>query len=271
MVASREDYREDYAARSRAVWSTGDYAPTSRQLEPAATRLIAHLGVGACHAVLDVAAGDGNGALAAARCGAAVTAADFSALMVDTGRRRSQRGGLEVAWVQADANGLPFVDGAFDRVASVFGMIFAAHPALAAAEAMRVTRRGGAVGLTAWAPAGYAGELFGAVRQYIPSQPGMPDFLDWGRPDRLARLFEPAGGRVEVRERKLVFRCPSWDAWASDSRAHGMAVVARQTLLPERYQAMQRTIEAVTRDHDRGQEGEVVVGADYLEVMVTRS
>lgn len=259
-------------ARSRAVWDTGDYGPTGRQLEPASERLVEALGIAPGQDVLDVAAGHGNCAVAAARRGATVTATDFAPGMVRIGLARTGQLGLPVTWREADAAVLPFADGSFDRVTSVFGAIFAPEQERVAAELARVTRAGGVVGLTAWPPDGYPARVIGAIREHgPPPPPGVPDPLDWGRPDRAIELLETAGCRVRVRRRTLTFRFPSWEAWQAGLEAHGMAVVARQNMAPDRYEALLADLRAVAEESNRGRDGAVACPAEYLEILATRT
>src|SRR5215210_254249 len=147
------DARVDVAQikeRQRAVWGAGDYRELSRMLEPVAIALCGSCAVSARQGVLDVAAGDGNFAVAAAREGAAVVASDLSPGMVERGRARTRAEGYEVEWHVADVEELPFEDGRFDCVGSVFGAMIAPRPELAAGELFRVVRPGGTVGMTAW-------------------------------------------------------------------------------------------------------------------------
>lgn len=258
-------------ARSRAVWDTGDYGPTSRQLEPASERLVEALGIGPGQDVLDVAAGHGNCAVAAARRGAAVTATDFAPGMVRIGLSRTGDLGLKVTWREADAADLPFAEASFDRVTSVFGAIFAPEQERTAAEMARVTRPGGVVGLTAWPPGGYPARVIATIRAYgPPPPPGVPDPLDWGRADRAVQLLGSAGCRVRVRRRTLTFGFPSWEAWRAGLEAHGMAVTARQRMAPDRYEALLDDLRAVAEEYNRGRDGAVACPAGYLEILATR-
>lgn len=262
---------EELRARSLAVWNTGDYEPTSRQLEPASEWLVEALGVGPGQVVLDVAAGHGNCALAAARRGARVVATDFASSMVEAGRRRTEGRGIGITWQEADAADLPFDEATFDRVTSVFGAIFAPDQTAAAAEAVRVARPGGGVGLTAWTPDGYTSRLLHIARRYSPPVPsGAPDPLDWGRPEHVAELFEPTGSSVDIRRRSLTFRYPSWEAWRASMEAHGMGVLAKQTLPAARYEAMFEEIRALTEESSYGEDGAVAFDSDYLEILVTK-
>ena len=257
--------------RSAAVWGTGDYEPTSRQLEPASEALVESLGISAGHDVLDVAAGHGNCALAAARRGARVTATDFSPAMLEAGRRRSQSAGVNVQWQEADAADLPFADGSFDRVTSVFGAIFALEQEQAAAEAVRVLRTGGRFGMTAWTPDGLTASTIAVGRRYgPPPPPGAPDPFRWGDPDEAAAIFAPFGCAVDVRRRTITFRYASWEDWAAATEGHGYAVVARQTMPAEAYAQMRDEMRAAVAAHNHAMDGGVAYDSDYVELLVTK-
>lgn len=262
---------EELKARSRKIWGTGDYGPTSRQLEPAAVSLVETLGIGPGMTVLDVAAGHGNCAVASARRGATVVATDFSPRMIEVGSARTRSAGLGFTWQEADAAALPFDDDAFDRVTSTFGAIFAPEQETVAAETVRVVRPGGAVGLTAWTPDGLMARLL-AIRTDagLPHAPDAPDPFRWGDPAAVAGLFEPLGCSVSTQRRSLTFRYPSWEQWRRDSEAHGMSSVARELMAPDAYADMRARVEAVTAEHDDGEGDTVVYDSDYLEIIVTK-
>ncbi len=262
---------EEFKARSREVWGTGDYGPTSRQLEPASQVLLDTLEVGPADRVLDVAAGHGNCALAAARRGASVVASDFSPVMLAAGEGRTAAAGVDVQWRQADAAGLPFGDGSFDAVTSVFGAIFAPEQADVAAELARVTAPGGRFGLTAWTPDGVIARMLAAGGRSEESGPDAsvddrPDPLAWGDASRVGDLFAELPCDVELTERRLQFHYPSWDVWRRDIGAHGMAVVARQTMSADDYERMLAEMRAVVEDVARVDAEGVTYDAEYLEL-----
>ena len=160
--------------RGSAFWSEGDYTHLSELVRPAAVELCDACAVSAGQEVLDVAAGDGNFALACAREGARVVAADFSPGQVERGRRRTAAEGYDVEWQLADVEDLPFADASFDCVGSVFGAMIAPRPRVVAEELFRVVRPGGTVGMTAWTPDSFFSELFTISREYAPRPPDQP-------------------------------------------------------------------------------------------------
>jgi SAM-dependent methyltransferase len=260
---------DEFKARSRTVWSVGDYSPASRQLEPASGSLIEALDIGEGMTVLDVAAGHGNCAIAAARRGATVVATDFSPRMIEVGRARTREAGLDVAWQEADAADLPFGDASFDRVTSTFGAIFAPEQQQVAAEGVRVLRPGGRLGFTAWTPDSLTVRILAISREYLPPAPAdAPDPFRWGDPGEAAALFEPHGCEVRTQRRTVTFRYASWDQWRRDSESHGMAVVLRQSMAKEEYAEMRERQQAAIAQHNSDEGDSVAFDADYLEILV---
>ena len=185
-------------ARHRAMWASGDYpSMVETFLLPLGPRLVEACGIGPGMRVLDVAAGTGNAAIPAARAGAQVTASDLTPELLAAGRSRAEFEGLELDWVEADAEHLPFEDASFDVVISAIGAMFAPHHQPTADELVRVTRRGGTIGLLNWTPEGMIGELFRTIGPFAPPPPpgAQPPPL-WGGEDHVRELF---GDRVEFR------------------------------------------------------------------------
>jgi ubiquinone/menaquinone biosynthesis C-methylase UbiE len=262
---------EELKERSRRVWGTGDYRPTSRQLEPASTMLVDALGVVAGHRVLDVGAGDGNCAMAAARRGATVHAADFAPTMVASGQQRTRAEGLQIDWWEADAADLPFDDEEFDRVTSVFGAIFAPEQEDVVAEAARVTRPGGRIGFTAWTPDSYTARLMEVTQWHGPPLPAeAPNPLRWGSAEEVEALFARTDCAVDVRRRAVAFRYDSWEDCRSAIEAHGMAVVAKQRMPADTYEQMFDDIRELIASVNHAEGDAIAYDADYLEIVATK-
>ena len=185
-------------ARHRAMWASGDYpSMVETFLLPLGPRLVEACGIGSGMRVLDVAAGTGNASLPAAAAGASVTASDLTPELLEAGRRRAEAEGLELEWVEADAENLPFEDESFEVVMSSIGAMFAPHHQEVADELIRVCRPGGTIGLLSWTPEGMIGALFRVMGPFAPPPPpgAQPPPL-WGSEDHQRELF---GDRVDLR------------------------------------------------------------------------
>jgi SAM-dependent methyltransferase len=182
-------------ARHRRMWASGDYpSMVETFLTPLGPRLVDAAGIGAGQRVLDVAAGTGNASIPAAERGAEVTASDLTPELFDAGRARAKAAGVELEWVEADAEHLPFDDAAFDVVMSAIGVMFAPHHQQAADELVRACRPGGTIALLSWTPEGMLGALFRTMGAFAPKPPpgAQPPPL-WGNEEHLAGLM---GDRV---------------------------------------------------------------------------
>jgi SAM-dependent methyltransferase len=189
--------------------------------------------------VLDVAAGDGNFALVCAREGARVVASDLSPGMVERGRARAEQEGYDVEWVEADVEALPFDDGRFDCVGSVFGAMIAPRPRVVAEELFRVVRPGGTVGMTAWTPRGFSAELFRLGRSYAPPQGDQPLSDEWSDEANVRERFDGLAARFEVERRELAWEAGSPEALVAMLGTSAPPwVAARQNLPPERWDSM---------------------------------
>jgi ubiquinone/menaquinone biosynthesis C-methylase UbiE len=224
--------------RNRLIWGLGDYGALSEALRPAAEALADACAVSAGQEVLDVAAGDGNFALACAREGASVVASDLAPGMVERGRARSEEEGYDVEWVEADAENLPFEDGRFDCVGSVFGAMIAPRPRVVAEELFRVVRPGGTVGMTAWTKEGFTAELFALGRSYAPPS-DQPLSDEWSIEENVRERFDGLAARFEIEIRKLDWHADSPDELVTMLGTSAPPwVAAKQTLPPERWESL---------------------------------
>jgi SAM-dependent methyltransferase len=221
--------------------------------------------------VLDVAAGNGNFALAAAREGAGVVASDLSERMVELGRRRSEAEGYDIEWVVADAEELPYEDGRFDCAASVFGAMFTPQPERAAAELFRVVRPGGTVGMANWVPGGMLHRQFELTRRYAPPAPeGMPEPLDWGDEEVVARRFEGLAARIEAERRGVPFRWASAEAaWDFFDGCAPTQQALRESIPEDDYAALRDDTIELFREY-AGDDGAIAVESDYLLIVARK-
>lgn len=224
-------------------WAAGDYARVADVLWPAAEEAAAAVSRG--DRVLDVAAGTGNLAIAAARRGARVTASDITPALIEQGRHRCGQEGLDVEWVEADALALPFEDGSFDVVGSVFGAIFAPDPERAAAEMFRVVRTGGRVVLTAWVPEGWNGAFMRIVGEASGLPPGVAPPPEWGIEPILRDRLAPHADALEVARGEIAWPGTTPDELLAFLEESAPPLAApRAALPPERYARLRDDLRA---------------------------
>jgi ubiquinone/menaquinone biosynthesis C-methylase UbiE len=261
------DARVDVAEikqRQRTVWGLGEYRQLSRMLEPVAHVLCDACAVSAGQEVLDVAAGDGNFAVAAAREGAAVVASDLSPGMVERGRERTLAEGFDIEWLEADAEDLPFDDASFDCVGSVFGAMIAPRPERVASELFRVVRPGGTVGMTAWTPRSFASALFDVGRKYVPPPPDMPLAKEWGDEEVVRSRFGGLAASIDFRRELLPWTVDSIAILGQRFENVPVQAAARQNLPDQQYEAMQAEQLELARQWNSAGDGSVRIEAEYL-------
>ncbi len=258
-------------AKQQATWASGDFGQIGVRLQIVGESLCEAVDVHAFERVLDVAAGNGNASLAAARRFAHVTSTDYVPSLLDQGRRRAEADRLEIAFEVADAERLPFEDATFDVALSTFGVMFAPDQERAASELLRVVRPGGRIGLASWTPDGFVGKLFDVVARFIPPPPGLRSPMAWGSEPRLVELFGP--GAVDIRtERKIcTFRYGSAEHWVDFFRAYYGPMHRAFAALDEAGQdALVEALTALADEWNRSERGALVVPGEYLEVVITR-
>ena len=194
--------------RQQATWAAGDFGRIGVQLQIVGERLCEAVDLGAADRVLDVAAGNGNASLAAARHFADVTSTDYVPALLEQGRLRAEADRLPITFQVADAEALPFDDASFDVVLSTFGVMFAPDQERAAAELVRVARPGGRIGLASWTPEGFIGQLFDLMRGFVPPPPGLRSPMEWGMETRLVELFGPSAADIRTRRQDVHLPLP---------------------------------------------------------------
>ncbi|MGT2476256.1 class I SAM-dependent methyltransferase [Paraburkholderia terrae] len=257
--------------RQQAAWSTGNYAVVGTTLQIVGENLCEALDVRAGNRVLDVAAGNGNATLAAARRYCDVTSTDYVASLLDSGRARAQAEGLPVQFQQADAEALPYADASFDIVMSTFGVMFTPDQEKAAAELVRVCKPGGRIGLANWTPESFIGQLFKTIGKYIPPPAGVKSPALWGTKTRLEELFGANARNVIATSRDFTFRYRSPEHFVDVFRTfYGPMNKAFAALEGEPQAAFLRDLMALIESRNRSNDATLVLPSEYLEVVVER-
>jgi ubiquinone/menaquinone biosynthesis C-methylase UbiE len=252
--------------RQQAAWAAGDYAVIGTTLQIVGESLCEALDLRAGQSVLDVAAGNGNATLAAARRWCDVVSTDYVGSLLERGRARAGAEGLDVRFEQADAENLPYAAKSFDAVLSTFGVMFTPNQEKAAAELVRVCKPGGKIGLANWTPAGFIGQLFKVLGSYIPPAPGLKSPMLWGTEERLRELFP--GRKVEAARRQYVFRYRSPRHWLDTFRTYyGPMNKAFGALDAGKQAALTEDLTGLATRLNRGGDS-MVVDSEYLEVIV---
>jgi ubiquinone/menaquinone biosynthesis C-methylase UbiE len=250
------------------MWASGDFAVIGTTLQIVGELLCEAIDLGAGERVLDVAAGNGNATLAAARRFAHVTSTDYVPQLLERGRGRAEAEGLDVTFEVADAEALPYPTGSFDVVLSTFGVMFAPDHAQSASELMRVCRAGGRIGLACWTPEGFLGQLFRVVAKHVPPAPGVRSPLLWGTKTHIQDLFTGSIS-IEHRFREFAFRYRSPEHFVEVFRAfYGPTHKAFLALDPNGQAALQADMIALLQASDRGGAAGLVVPGEYLETVI---
>ena len=264
----------DYAAiktRQRATWAAGDFGRVGVTLQIVGETLCEAVDVAAGERVLDVAAGNGNASLAAARRFAEVTSTDYVPALLEQGRRRAEAEGLPVTFQAADAERLPFEAGSFDVALSTFGVMFAPDQERAAAELLRVVRPGGRIGLASWTPEGFLGALFRLIATFVPPPPGVRSPMGWGSEPRIVDLFGRHASDIRTNRRTYAFRYRSPEHWVDFFRAYyGPTHKAFAALDAAGQSVLQAALVDLLRESNAHRGGALVVPAEYLEVVITK-
>jgi ubiquinone/menaquinone biosynthesis C-methylase UbiE len=256
--------------RQQAAWSSGDYAVVGTTLQIVGEELCEALDLRAGQSVLDVAAGNGNASLAAARRWCDVTATDYVPALLERARERARAERLNIAFREADAEALPFRDRSFDVVVSTFGVMFTPDQERAASELIRVTKPGGKIGLANWTPEGFIGQLFKTIGKHLPPPAGVKSPASWGTRARLAELFEPHASSIAAPERHFVFRYRSPEHWLTVFRTYYGPVLKAFGALPEQAQAaLERDLIALVGRFNEGSDNTMAVPSEYLEAVIT--
>jgi ubiquinone/menaquinone biosynthesis C-methylase UbiE len=221
--------------------------------------------------VLDVAAGNGNATLAAARRWCNVVSTDYVGALLERGRLRANADGLSVEFREADAEALPFDDASFDAVLSTYGVMFTPNQDRAAAELIRVCKHGGKIGLANWTPEGFIGQLFKTLGKHLPPPAGARSPALWGTEGRIKEMFGPSASHIRAERRNFVFRYRSPEHFVEIFKTYyGPMLKAFAALDATNQEALKRDILALINSMNRSGDGTMVVPGEYLEVIVLR-
>jgi len=258
-------------SRQRVAWSSGDYAIVGTTLQIVGERLCEAVDLRSNQRVLDVAAGNGNATLAAARRFADVVSTDYVSTLLDRGRERAKAERLVVTFQEADAENLPFAEASFDVVLSTFGVMFTPNQQRAASELIRVCRPGGKIGLANWTPEGFIGKLFKTIGKYVPPAPGVRSPALWGSKAHLDALFG-AKATVAAESKDFVFRYRSPDHWVDVFRTYyGPVVKAFEVIDPEARNALETDLYALLDEFNVAEDGTLIVPSEYLEAVIVKN
>lgn len=258
-------------SRQQVAWGSGDYAIVGTTLQMVGESLCEAVDLRAGQRVLDVAAGNGNATLAAARRFAEVVSTDYVGALLDRGRERAKADRLTVTFQEADAEALPFGDGGFDVVLSTFGVMFTPNQEKAAGELLRVCRPGGRIGLANWTPDSFIGQLFKTIGKYVPPAPGVKSPALWGTREHLQALFG-AQAAVAAETKSFAFRYRSPTHWIEVFRNYyGPVLKAFAAVEGDARIALEADIVALLDWFNVAKDGTLVAPSDYLEVVITKT
>lgn len=259
-------------AKQRVTWAAGDYAVIGTTLQWVGESLCEAMDLRSGQRVLDVAAGNGNVSLAAARRFCEVTSTDYVAALLERGRGRAAAEGHQIDFREADAEELPFADASFDAVVSTFGVMFTADHARAAREMVRVCRPGGAIGLACWTPEGFIGEMFKVNSRFVPPPPGLQPAVRWGTRAYLGEILGEGARAIHTTQREFVFRYRSPEHWLEVFRTwYGPTVKAFAAVEPARQGEFAEALLDLARRYNRAKDGTLAAPATYLETVIERA
>jgi ubiquinone/menaquinone biosynthesis C-methylase UbiE len=265
----------DFAAvktRQRAAWSSGDYAIVGTTLQIVGEALCEALDLRSGQRVLDVAAGNGNVSLAAARRWCNVISTDYVGALLTRGRERAAAERLDIEFREADVEELPFTEGSFDAVVSTFGCMFAPNPRRTASEMLRVCKSGGKIGMANWTPEGFIGQLFKTIGKHVTPPTGIESPALWGTRARITDLFGAQAATLQVESRHYAFRYRSPEHWLEIFKNYyGPVLKAFAALDAAAQPALAADLIALIGRFNRAKDGTMVVPGEYLEIVVTKA
>lgn len=257
----------------RATWIAGDFGEIARFYADQAEDFVKRLDLKPGMKVLDVACGTGNLAIPAARTGADVTGVDIAPNLVEQARENAKREGLNAQFDEGDAEALPYADGTFDVVMTMFGAMFAPRPELVAAELKRVCRPGGLIAMANWTPTGFIGQMFKINGTYLPLPAGMTSPVLWGVEETVRQRFAEGISKVEVQPQSIRWSFPFSPAEVVEHFRlyYGPTQKAFGALDEDKQAALRKDLEQLWSTHNRATDGTTDLDAEYLEVRAVRA
>lgn len=258
-------------ARQHGTWSSGDYALVGSTLQITGEELCEALDLRAGQRVLDVAAGNGNATLAAARRWCDVISTDYVPALLERGKARAAANGFAITFQEADAEALPFADASFDAIVSTYGVMFTPDQDKAAAEMLRVCRPGGKIGLANWTPQGLVGQMFKTIGRYVPPPVGVKSPLLWGTRERLVELFGHSAKAIKAEPRNFTFRYRSPTHFVEVFRSYYGPVLKAFGALDENTRtSLSADLQSMMASLNRADDGTLVAPGEYLEVVIVK-
>ena len=247
------------------MWGSGNYAAVADKISAVGEHVVEATGIEPGMEVLDVACGSGNATIPAARVGARVTGADFSPAVPASARERAADAMVEIEWIEADVEQLPFEDASFDRVISTFGHMFASDHERTAAEMKRVCREGGVVGVCCWTPQGAIGRMFAMVAQLVPPPAGGASPLLWGTEEHVRELL---GEDATFERREVEWRDPSVEGYADFMLTSFGPLLNAQEVLGERAGELRSSFIDHLRTENLDSDGKLRFRGEYLSAVI---
>jgi 2-polyprenyl-3-methyl-5-hydroxy-6-metoxy-1,4-benzoquinol methylase len=264
------------AARTRVktIWTSGDFGKIAESIQTHADEFVARLPVTPDLKVLDLACGTGNLAVRAAQRGAKVSGIDIAPNLIASAKVRALLSGLDIKFEEGDVEMLPYADASFDLVMSMYGVMFAAHPQIAASELLRVAAPGATIALANWTPTGFIGQMLKTVGAHIPPPPGSVSPILWGVENTVWERLGAATSEIKFAKREVVFEYPYSPAETVQffSKFYGptlRAFAACNSL--KKHFALRHDLEQLWTAHNKATDGSTYVVSEYLEVIATRA
>lgn len=260
-------------AKLKNTWTSGDFGQIAKSYAPGAAEFVDRLNLKPGERVLDVACGNGNLAIPAARCGASVIGQDISLNLLEQGRERARAEGLTVRFDENDAEQLPYDDASFDTIMTMFGGMFTPQPKTLASEMTRTCRSGGRIVMANWTPNGFIGQMLKIVGKHVPPAPGIPSPLLWGDEATVRERFNGNISNLQLTRQLITFNFPFDPTGVVDAflRYYGPTYKAFNALDEKGQAAFRHDLEQHWSAHNQAKDGTTKVDAEYLEVLANRA